>query len=230
MKLSLVVPAYNEEGVVGSSVRRIDAEMRRLGVSYEILVGDDGSTDGTAAEVRNLGLERVAVIQRPHRGKGGILTAAMLEGRGEYVGFVDADLEIDIAYFGTFLEALEDGYDVAVASKNLDPASARSRRFTRRVTTTVYNFLVRLLFRSPLSDHQGGMKLFRGTYLRSVLPTVKNTGWLWDTEVLISCLRDGKRIKEIPVEVRPRRDGYVNVATTSWSMLRDMLRLYRSTR
>lgn len=226
MKLSLVVPAFNEAGVVGDSVRRIDGFLRERGWSYEIVLGDDGSTDGTADEVRELGLDTVRVVRRPHRGKGAILTDALLETEGRYAGFIDADLEIDVTYLPRFVEALDDGFDVAVASKTLDPGMNRHRRLSRRVTTAVYNLLVRTLFRSPLSDHQAGLKLFRGDLVRGLVPDVSNEGWLWDTEVLVTCLRAGCSIEEVPVEAVRRREGHVGVVTTSWAMLRDMIGLY----
>lgn len=228
MKLSLVVPAFNEAGVVGDSVRRIDSFVRNLGFEYEIILGDDGSTDGTAEEVRDLDVDSVRIVRRAHRGKGAILTDALMETRGRYAGFIDADLEIDVTYLPKFLEALDAGYDAAIASKTLDPAMNRHRRLSRRVTTAVYNFLVRSLFRSPLSDHQAGLKLFRGDLIRGLLLDVTNEGWLWDTEVLVTCLRAGCSIEEIPVEAVRRREGHVGVVTTSWAMLRDMIGLYLS--
>ena len=224
--LSLVVPAYNEAGVVGDSVRRIDEFLREMGLSYEIVLGDDGSTDATAGEVEALDLPRVRVVRRPHRGKGAILTDALAQTEGDYAGFIDADLEIDVAYLPEFLAALEDGYDVAIGSKALDPELNSHRPLSRRLTTMGYNLLARLLFRSPLSDHQAGLKLFRGELIRSLVADVRNEGWLWDTEVLVACQRADCSIKEIPVEAVRRREGHVGVITTSWTMLRDMGRLY----
>lgn len=224
--LSLVVPAFNEAGIVADSVGRIDEFLQETGLSYEIVLGDDGSTDTTADEVEALGLSCVRVLRRPHRGKGAILTDALEQTTGRYAGFIDADLEIDVAYLPEFLAALEDGYDVAVGSKSLNPELNSHRPLSRRMTTTVYNLLVRLLFRSPLSDHQAGFKLFRGDLIRSMVTEVTNEGWLWDTEVLIACERAGCSIKEIPVRAVRRREGHVSVVTTSLNMLRDMGRLY----
>lgn len=228
MKLSLVVPAYNESGIVEHSIERIDAHLNDLDVSYELVLGDDGSTDDTAARVRDLGLDGIRVIREPHRGKGAILTSALLETRGEYAGFIDADLEIDIGYISEFIDALDDGYDAAVASKNLESEYARRRQPSRRLITGGYNLLTRTLFRSPLSDHQAGLKLFRGDDLRALLPRVSSTGWLWDTEVLVNYLEQGKRIKEIPVEAQRCREGHVNIITTPLVMLWNLLRLYLS--
>lgn len=226
--LSLVVPAFNEAEVVADTVERIDEFLRETGLSYEIVLGDDGSTDATAEKVEALGLSRVRVIRRPHRGKGAILSYTLGRTTGRYAGFIDADLEISVSYLPEFLAALENGHDVAIGSKVLDPELNNHRPMSRRMTTAGYNLLARLLFRSPLSDHQAGFKLFRGNVIRSVVSDVTNDGWLWDTEVLIACQRADCSIKEIPVKAVQRREGHVGVFTTSWNMLRDMGRLYLS--
>lgn len=227
MRLSLVVPAFNEEEVIGSSIRRIDSVLADLDLSYEIVVGDDGSSDETVERVERLGLDSVRIVRRKHRGKGAILTASLREARGAYTGFIDADLEIDIGYIDEFLSALDAGFDAAIASKNLEPELARDRKPSRRLTTAGYNFLVRRLFRTDISDHQAGFKLFRREALRAVLPEVRATGWLWDTEVLVALLDEGGRVREIPVRTESRREGHVQVLSTSWNMLRDVWKLYR---
>lgn len=226
MDVSLVLPAYNEGALIGSSVLKVHAELETLGRSYEIIVGDDGSTDQTSLVVHSLALPQVRVVRRPHHGKGGILSEAFLESAGRYVGFLDSDLEIAPMYLGTCLAALEEGFDAAIAAKTLHP-EFRQRSLSRRVTTKGYNFLVRLLFRSSVSDHQAGLKLFVGDYLRSILPEIRSTGWLWDTEVLLRFLRDGKKIREIPVATRPTRGTHVGTLTTSWEMFWGLCRLYR---
>ena len=228
MRLSLVVPAFNEEEVIEGSIRRIDSVLADLDLRYEIVVGDDGSSDETVERVGRLGLDSVRVVRREHRGKGAILTAALREARGAYTGFIDADLEIDIRYIGEFLTALDEGFDAAIASKNLEPELARDRKLTRRFTTAGYNFLVRRLFRTGISDHQAGFKLFRREALRAVLPKVRASGWLWDTEVLVALLDEGGRVREIPVRTESRREGHVDVVSTSWNMFRDVWKLYRA--
>lgn len=226
MDLSIVLPAYNEDAIIGETVVAVDNYLKGLGREYEILVGDDGSTDRTSAVVELLGLPAVRVIRRPHLGKGAILTACLQQARGTYVGFLDADLEIPVEYVGDCLRALDHGYQIAIASKNAVPLNNRHRTVLRRLATGSYNQLVRLLFRSPVRDHQAGLKFFRGPIIHSILPQVQCTGWLWDTEVLVSAVRAGCNIQEVPVQIEPRIGSKVRIVGTSARMFGDLMRLY----
>lgn len=226
-ELSIVLPAHNEANQIADSIQRVDSFVRELSLSYEILVGDDGSTDGTAAVVEKLGYSRVRVVQRPWRGKGAILTSSFQAARGtQYVGFLDADLEIDISYLTEMLDLLNQGYDAAVASKNARPEYARNRPLLRRVATGGFNQLVRFLFGTGLGDHQAGLKVFRAPCLNSVLAHITSTGWLWDTEVLVRLLERGYTIMEVPVSTAPRRESKTIMPATSANMLLNLVRLY----
>lgn len=225
MRLSLVLPAYNEAAIAASSVRSVDGVLAGMGISYEIIVADDGSADGTRESVEAAGLERVRVESWPHRGKGSALTAGFSEATGEYVGFLDIDLEISEDYLPEFLQALDDGCDIVIASKVSNREEARQRPLRRQVTTAGYNWLVRRLFNTNIGDHQAGLKLFRREALAPVIGMVESEGWLWDTEVLALCVRNGCQVKEIGVVTRPVRPGHVNVVSTSLEMLTQLFAL-----
>ena len=225
MKLSLVLPAYNEASIAADSVRAVDSVLRDLGIDYEIIVADDGSEDATLEAAESTGLARVRGIRRPHKGKGAALTAGLVEATGEIVGFLDIDLEISEAYLPDFVDAMDRGYDIAIASKVLDDRERRSRPLKRRITTAGYNWLVRQLFSTGLGDHQAGLKLFRRETLMPILSSVESEGWLWDTEVLARTVASGAKVKEIGVATRPVRPGHVNVVSTSWEMLTQLFRL-----
>jgi len=226
MKLSLVMPAYNEAAIIENSVRQVDLYLSELGLEYEIIVGDDGSADGTGDLVRALGLERVRVLALPRKGKGNALTTCLRHATGEYVGFIDSDLEIHISYVEGALNALIQGHDAAVASKTLLADWSKNRSTPRRLVTAAYNGLVRTLFGTSISDHQAGLKLFRGDRIRSMLPRIRSAGWLWDTEVLVMLSDSGDRICEIPVKTQPRDASRLGVAKSTLGVFSDLFQLY----
>lgn len=223
--LSLILPAWNEAPIIAASVRAVDRYLTDLALPFEILVGDDGSTDDTAGAALKPGLPSVRVVTRPHSGKGGIISACVLESQGAVIGFLDSDLEIPVDCVSVLLERVREGWDVAIASKAIDAAAARRRPLPRRMATLAFNTLARITVHSHLRDHQAGLKLFPGDYLRSLVPRIRNTGWLWDTEVLAHCLRDGLKVVEVPVATTPRAGSKVSMAATSWRMFWDLLKL-----
>jgi len=228
MRLSLVLPAFNEVAIAAGSVRAVDDVLAGLECEYEIIVVDDGSEDGTAEAVEAIGLPSVRVVRRPHRGKGAALSTGLSEATGKYIGFLDIDLEISADYLPEFVDALNGGYDVAIGSKVLDPVESRKRPLNKRLATAGYNWLVRRLLKTSFRDHQAGLKLFRREALSPVIGLVESPGWLWDTEVLIRCVGNNCRVKEIAVATRPVRAGHVSVVSSSLVVLRQLVRLRKS--
>ncbi|MBE0591113.1 MAG: glycosyltransferase, partial [Gemmatimonadales bacterium] len=180
----------------------------------------------TAERARDIPLRHVRVVSRPHRGKGAILSACIREAQGELVAFIDADLEIPPRYLRNLLTAVGNGSDIAIGSKTMDPDAAGRRPVSRRLATLGFNGLVWLLFRSPIHDHQAGIKLFNRAQVTAVLDDVQSAGWLWDTEVLLRLVRRGYGVTEIPVLTRPTRVTKVSMVRTSWEMFRGLLGLY----
>jgi glycosyltransferase involved in cell wall biosynthesis len=226
-ELTVILPAYNEQAVVARSIARVDAFLRGTGRSYEILLGDDGSKDATVAVARATECAALRIVTRPHSGKGAILTAALREARGEYAGFIDADLEIDIAYLTEFLRLLDSGCDAVIARKTEHADPAKRRPLRRRILTAAYNATARLLFRTSYRDHQAGMKFFRRSMLRRVLPTLRSTGWIWDTEMLVSLRRAHAVVQQVPIVTSevPGRIPKVSWLTTSLAMARELVML-----
>jgi len=226
-ELSVILPAYNEQAVVARSIARVDAFLRGTGRSYEILLGDDGSKDATVAVARATECPALRIVTRPHGGKGSILTAALREAKGEYAGFIDADLEIDISYLTEFLRLLDGGCDAVIAQKTEPVDPARRRPLRRRLLTVAYNATARTLFRTSYRDHQAGMKFFRRSMLRRILPGLRSTGWIWDTEVLVSLRRARAVVGQVPIVTSevPGRIPKVSWLTTSLAMSRELLLL-----
>lgn len=190
---------------------RVVSYLDGLGLDYELIVGDSGSTDETGKIVRDLGLAHVRVVRDELPGKGRILTRCLSQAKGRYVGFLDADLEIPEDTLGTLLDRLHRGADAAVAVKD---ETVSRRPLHRRVISRSLKLVLWGLFRTGVSDHQAGCKLFRAAVLRQILPLVRSKGWMWDSEVLIYIHKRRGRIEQVPVvavPTRPSRFGPANI-------------------
>jgi glycosyltransferase involved in cell wall biosynthesis len=226
--VSLIIPCYNESEIIGDTLRAASDYLSGLGRSYEIVVGDDGSTDGTDRLVLAAGHadSRVRLVRSAHnRGKGAILTTALLEGRGRVLAFIDADLEIDVRTLGALLSAIDGGADIAIGSKVIHEAW-RSRPLRRRIATRGYNLLVRILLGSPLRDHQAGIKAFRREPARELLESIDNPRWTWDTELLVAAQARRLLIAEVPVTTTYQRPSKVSLLRQPLEMASEVLRLY----
>lgn len=207
--VSIVMPARNEAAGIQQAIAAVHAELERIDLPFEIIVGDSASTDGTAHRALALELPRVRVIRADRPGKGLALTRAMVRARGAVIGFIDSDLEISVEYLQPAIHAVLAGADAAIGSKAIDPALAASRSPLRRIATQLANRLIRFSLGTSLSDHQAGMKVFRRDSLLSALKHVQTTGWLWDTELLATLCASGASIVEVPVETTARRPSHL---------------------
>jgi hypothetical protein len=219
--ISIVLPARNEAGIIAKAVRRVSEVLDRVGRSWEIVVADSASEDGTGERVRELGSKRVRLVRVEQPGKGAAIGAGLHAARGRYVGFLDSDLEIDPAELPRFIHALDDGADAAIAAKT-DRAGERALR--RQLSTVVYNRFARILLGTPYADHQGGMKLFRGD-AAAIARSVECMGWFWDTEVLVGLARHRCTVREVPVTVEARREARLSMVPVTLELLRGLVRL-----
>ena len=120
--LSVIVPARNESGLIARSLVRLAEVLSRLDVPYEIIVSDSASTDRTARIVEKQALAHVRLVRNDLAGKGRALTSGMSRARGQYIGFIDADLEIDPNFIVPLFDAIRAGADFAIGVKTLPDA------------------------------------------------------------------------------------------------------------
>lgn len=198
---TFIIPAYNEADVIGEAVLRTAAYARTLGAAWELIVVDDGSTDGTADVARRL-VSRVPqlVVLRlaSNQGKGAAVRAGILAGQGTWRIFLDADLSTTPEMFERFRPYLE-RYDILIASRGLpDSRIVRHQSVFRETSGRIFNTIVRRLLSVPFRDTQCGFKAYHARvadlFVRQEFP-----GWAFDVEVLTRASRAGLRIREIPV-------------------------------
>ena len=163
-RLSLVIPAYNEASNLRRGILEQVAEyLAGLPDPYEVLVVDDGSQDETASLVEAFAREHpaFALLREPHRGKAMAVRAGVLAARGRYVLFADLDLSTPLSYVQPFLELLDGGWDIVIASREAKGGARLGVPFQRRAMGKVFSLLVRLLLLPGIHDSQCGFKAFR---------------------------------------------------------------------
>jgi glycosyltransferase involved in cell wall biosynthesis len=202
LSVSIVLPAYDEEPNIAQAVAEATATAERLFSQHEVIVVDDGSTDRTAAIVRELGTgdPRVRLVTHPaNRGYGEALRSGFLAAGMDFVFFTDADLQFDMDELERFLPYA--GTVDVVAGYRVN----RQDTLIRRVNAYGWNILVRMLFYVPVRDIDCAFKLFDRQALGSV--DIESVGAMVNTELMVKLGRRGASVVEIGVHHRPRRAG-----------------------
>jgi dolichyl-phosphate beta-glucosyltransferase len=201
--LSIIIPTYNEERRLGPTLDETIAFFAGRGLSHEVLVVDDGSTDGTIGVVRDHsehgGILRLIPLPA-NRGKGAAVRSGMLASRGSMVLFTDADLSTPLAELGKLAAAIAAGADIAIASRAKRGAQLKKRQPLYRVLMgKTFNKMVQVAATPGIVDTQCGFKLFRGDLARRLFTVSRIDGFGFDVEILFLARRSGARIEEIPV-------------------------------
>ncbi len=229
VQVSVVLPAYNEVDYLNPAVEKTIQTLKEFTDSYEIIIAEDGSTDGTAQRAEELA-QKNPVVRHIHRekrlGRGTALNNAFKQSSGQVLVYMDLDLATDLKYLKPLVEAITvEGYDFSTGSRMLRESKAE-RTFSRSLSSKTYNFLVRHMLGSKLRDHQCGFKAFKREPLMSLLDKVEATHWFWDTEIMVRAYRQGFRVKEIAVEWKSGKGTKVNLAKDSWNMFRQIMGLW----
>lgn len=225
-ELSVVIPAYNEEVRCKSTLPQLWRELNRRFATFEIIVVDDGSNDGTAQVASRFSNDhhKVRLISYPdNRGKGYAVRMGVLAAKGRYILFSDADLSTPVREVRKLLKALEEGYDIAIGSRARKAAMILERQPLYRICMgKIFNKFVQLLTVRGISDTQCGFKCFRGEAAREIFPHCRIDGFSFDVEVLYLARQKGMRIKEVGVLWRNSPLSKVHPVFHSLQMLRDL--------
>ena len=235
MQLSIVVPAYNEHARLSRSLEVLSAHLARSGHrDVEVIVVDDGSTDATADVVREWSVRWPALrlLQLPsNQGKGAAVRAGILASRGDVVAFSDADLSAPIEQLELLLGDLDDA-EIAIVSRAL-PGTRLERRQSRPRETMgkLYALLAQMLVIRGIPDAQCGLKVYRGALGRELFAKTRESGVLFDTEVLAMAAQRGIRISQRPALWRHDPDstlrfGLLGSIGIAIALLRLKLRLH----
>lgn len=232
--LSLVIPAYNEGSRLGETLRTVTAYLREQPYTWEILVVDDGSDDGTGTLAETYADASAGaslrVIGNPHRGKAYAVRSGVLAAHGKIVGFTDADLATPIETLAASVALFASGADVVIGSREGLGALRNDEPPYRHLMGRVFNALVQIVALPGIQDTQCGFKIMRGTVARALFSATRLYGedshppagpavTGFDVELLYLARKRGYRIAEVPVnwqyiaesKVNPLRDTVRNV-------------------
>ncbi|MFI5683132.1 glycosyltransferase [Streptomyces sp. NPDC051636] len=229
--LDVVVPVFNEEKDLEPSVRRLHAHLREtFPYPFRITVADNASTDETPRIAARLAAElpEAEWLRLAEKGRGRALRAAWSGSRAPVLAYVDVDLSTDLAALLPLVAPLISGHsDIAIGTR-LARGSRVVRGPKREVISRCYNALLRSTLAVGFSDAQCGFKALRRDVAERLLPLVKDSGWFFDTELLVIAERGGLRIHEVPVDWVDDPDSRVDILSTALADLRGIARIGRA--
>ena len=226
-QLAIIIPAFNEERVIGATLKHLAQYLSAQPFSWEIRVIDDASTDATRDVVSAFARDepRVRLQAEPHRGKGGAVRAGLLGSNACYRFVCDADLSMPVEDLARFHSGEMDSEDVLIASREAPGARRFNEPWQRHLAGRAFNALVRALMLPGISDTQCGFKMFTRRAVEEIFPRVTIEGWAFDIEVLYIARRRGLRIREVPIDWHYRRDSRIHLVRDGIGMLTELLRI-----
>lgn len=226
--LDLVIPVYNEQAGLERTVRTVRAYLTdAFPYPARLTIADNASTDGTLALARSLAdeLPGVRVVHLPEKGRGRALHTVWLVSDAQVLAYLDVDLSTDLSALLPLVAPLVSGHSHLAIGTRLGRSSRVERGPKREVISRCYNLLLRGVLAARFSDAQCGFKAIRADAARELLPLVQDTGWFFDTELLVLAERAGLRIHEVPVDWVDDPDSRVDIVQTAVADLRGVARL-----
>jgi glycosyltransferase involved in cell wall biosynthesis len=228
VKVSFVIPAFNEATRILDTLRRIAEYRKHLPYATEILVVDDGSTDETADIVERMEHPGLRLIRnRTNRGKGYSVKCGVLAATGDYVLFSDADLSTPIEEMANLLTAaVKENADVVVGSRGLDNRYIEKHQsLVRESGGRLFNLMARMLLGMNIRDTQCGFKLFKRTRVQSAFQKQTTDGFGFDPELLFVMSLEGLKILEVPVRWSHAEGSKIRFFRDGVRMFTDLLRI-----
>lgn len=222
--LSVVIPAYNEESRLKTSLERIVEYLSSQDYRSEILLVDDGSTDRTVEVAQEVAPEIRIIRNDRNRGKGYSVRHGMMQAKGAYRLFSDADLSTPIEEIEKFWPEFEKGYDVVIASRALPDSQVEVHQsWVREQCGRTFNKLVKIIAMSKFKDTQCGFKAFSASAAGIIFPRQTISGWGFDTELLYIAQKHRLKVNDVPVRWLNSANSRLNLIKDSSHMFFELL-------
>jgi glycosyltransferase involved in cell wall biosynthesis/putative flippase GtrA len=228
--LDVVVPVYNEQDDLADSILRLHRHLRDFSFPTRITIADNASDDDTpriAAQLADT-LTDVRVVRLEQKGRGRALNAVWSTSDAQILAYMDVDLSTDLAALAPLVAPLISGHSDLAIGTRLNRGSRVVRGAKREVISRCYNLILKSTLATRFSDAQCGFKAIRADVAQQLLPYVSDTGWFFDTELLVLAERSGLRIHEVPVDWVDDPDSRVDIVATAKADLRGIGRLLRN--
>lgn len=224
--ISVVIPAYNENEKILDTIKECETSL--TGMDHEIIIVDDGSLDGTYEKVQEFARanNNVRIINYgDNRGKGFALRYGFKHSKGNFVVFIDADMNIHPRQILTFIKEMErTDADVVVGSKRHHDSKI-NYPINRKILSEMYYRFVKILFGIRVKDTQAGLKLYKRKVLEDICPMVLVKKYAFDIEMLANAYRLGYKIIDAPIEINMNFDSHVNKKAI-WNMFWDTCAIF----
>jgi dolichyl-phosphate beta-glucosyltransferase len=227
LDLSIIIPAYNEEALIVNTLESLRSYMAARIEKYEIVVVDDGSHDKTAAFIqewqKNSGADLQLLVNQKNMGKGFSIRRGVMESRGQYMIFIDADLPYELSAIDDFLKALKNGYDLAVGSRVLPGSEVRGVPAYRYIAGQIFSLMVQAVLFSGLPDTQCGFKSFTSAAAREIFRRTSIDGFGFDVEMLFVARKLKLRVQPVAVHmIEHRQRSRVRLVNDSLKMFSNL--------
>ena len=225
MKISLVIPMYNESSIIADTAKAVNDYMSKTFTDYEVLFVDDGSKDNSGGIVEELALPNIKVTgYGGNRGKGAAIRHGMLEASGDVIMFTDADLAYGLDVVKRVYDIFDQTPDtkMVTGSRNLSDDGYEGYTLLRKIMSKTYIKVLCLVGGFKLSDSQCGCKAFCNKTAKDIFSKCEVNGFAFDFEAILWAGKLGYPITEMPVKIINHRESKVNVIKDTFKMLRDL--------
>lgn len=231
MKISVIIPMYNESSIAEQTARSLSQYMSEHFEDYEVIFFDDGSKDNCCELVNALELPCVRALRyEQNRGKGCAVRHGMLAAEGDIRIFTDADLAYGMDVLSRAVEIMKEDpkADMVIGSRNLGKDGYEGYTWYRKLMSKAYIKVLCTVGGFKLSDSQCGIKAFRGEAAQAVFSECQVDGFAFDFEVILRATKKGYIISEMPVKIINHRESTVRPVRDTFKMLGDLMRIKKN--